>query len=308
MLKSLVYNSTEHRLRLFWRLLFQLLILVLLLMALDGILSIWKSQFSHAANLVGEALAGSLAFGLSVWIAGRWLDHRLWADFGFHISPSWWKQFGFGLALGALLMGSMFLLEYLLGWIKVDQVGFTADPAQALAPQLLVAFVSYTGIAFTEELLFRGYLLLNLVEGLRGILPRPVHNLGFAILLSSLFFGLPHAGNPNATLASTLLLGCLGIFFALGRVLTGELAIPIGLHLSWNFFQGNVFGFTVSGWANDTGSLLQITQGGSTWITGGAFGPEAGLLGLVAMLFGIWLTILYVRRGKNISLPAHRLI
>jgi membrane protease YdiL (CAAX protease family) len=298
MINRLVYNPAELRLRLFWRLLFQLLSLILLLMALEGILALWKDQLTHSATLVAEALAGSLAFGLSVWIAGRWLDHRPWADFGFHLSPGWWKQFGFGVALGALLMGIMFLVEYLLGWITMDQVGFTANQAQGLVPALWVAFVSYAGIAFTEEILFRGYLLLNLAEGLRGACPKPALHLSLSTLLTSLLFGLSHAGNPNATLSSTLLLCCLGVFFALGRVLTGELAIPIGLHLAWNFFQGNVFGFTVSGWANDTGSLLQITQGGPVWITGGAFGPEAGLLGLAAMLGGVWLIVLFLRREK----------
>ncbi len=298
MIERVFYNASEQRFRLFWRLLFQLLLLVLLLMAFDGILSIWERQLNHAAVLIGEALVGSLAFGLSVWITGRWVDHRPWADFGFHFSSAWVKQFGFGLALGALLMGCLFLVEYLLGWVTVDQVGFTADPAQALVPALLVALVSYAGIAFTEEIFFRGYLLINLAEGFRGVFPRPALHFGLAILLSSLLFGLPHGRNPNATLTSTLLLCCLGVLFALGRVLTGELAIPIGLHLAWNFFQGNVFGFTVSGWANDTGSLLKVTQGGPDWVTGGAFGPEAGLLGLAVISCGIWLTVWYARREK----------
>jgi hypothetical protein len=68
------------------------------------------------------------------------------------------------------------------------------------------------------------------------------------------------------------------------------------LHLSWNFFQGNVYGFPVSGWKEAMGSLLQVAQSGPEWMTGGAFGPEAGLLGAAAMLCGIAATVIYLRR------------
>jgi hypothetical protein len=82
-------------------------------------------------------------------------------------------------------------------------------------------------------------------------------------------------------------------------LLTGELALPIGLHISWNFFQGNVFGFPVSGNAMPT-RVFAVEQGGDALLTGGAFGPEAGVIGLVAMLVGAGLIAAWVRitRGE----------
>jgi hypothetical protein len=72
------------------------------------------------------------------------------------------------------------------------------------------------------------------------------------------------------------------------------LAIPIGLHITWNFFQGNVFGFPVSG--TDAGAtFIAIEQGGDALVTGGAFGPEASLIGIGAMVLGCALTVLWVR-------------
>jgi hypothetical protein len=76
--------------------------------------------------------------------------------------------------------------------------------------------------------------------------------------------------------------------------LTGDLAISIGLHMTWNFFQGVVFGFPVSGMASQA-SFIGIHQGGPDLITGGPFGPEAGLIGLGAIAIGAVMIVLWVK-------------
>ena len=86
----------------------------------------------------------------------------------------------------------------------------------------------------------------------------------------------------------------LGLFLGLGFVLTGDLAIPIGLHIAWNFAQGYIFGFPVSG-SNEHLSLIATHQSGPTVWTGGAFGPEGGLMGIFAALLGILLVYGWVR-------------
>jgi uncharacterized protein len=90
-----------------------------------------------------------------------------------------------------------------------------------------------------------------------------------------------------------------------GYVLTGELAIPIGLHITWNFFQGSVYGFPVSGLGAFGPTFLDTRQGGPDLWTGGLFGPEGGLLVPVVMLLGMSLVALWtlLRTGK-ISLHA----
>jgi membrane protease YdiL (CAAX protease family) len=151
-------------------------------------------------------------------------------------------------------------------------------------------------------MLSRGYQLRNVAEGLawRWWSPRTALIAGW--LLSSAFFGLLHAGNPNATPTSTAFLMLAGLFLGLGFILTGELAIPIGLHITWNIFQGNVFGFPVSGTTVEA-SILAIEQRGPTLLTGGAFGPEGGISGLVALVFGSVAIWVWVRRTRGAAAP-----
>jgi membrane protease YdiL (CAAX protease family) len=156
---------------------------------------------------------------------------------------------------------------------------------------MLLAFVA---VGFYEELLFRGYYLQNLKDGT---------NLGIAVLASSAAFGLAHLGNLNASLTSTLGIFAAGLFLAFAWLRTQSLWLPIGIHIGWNFLQGPVFGFEVSG--NPTPSLVRHVVDGPELITGGAFGPEAGLLVLPAMALGAGLIWWYTRhRGATVESPS----
>jgi membrane protease YdiL (CAAX protease family) len=121
-------------------------------------------------------------------------------------------------------------------------------------------------------------------------------------MISSVIFGFLHAFNPNATPLSSISIAAAGLLFALGFILTGDLAIPIGIHITWNFFEGNVFGFPVSGVTSST-TFIQITQSGPVAWTGSAFGPEAGLTGLGAIALGCILILAWMRfSGRKIQL------
>ncbi len=98
-----------------------------------------------------------------------------------------------------------------------------------------------------------------------------------AVVIPAVFFGLAHAGNENATWLSTFNIVIFGLLFGTGYVLTGELALPIGLHFGWNFVQGFVFG-VASG--REYGSVLVLTDDSSATLwTGQPYGAEGGLLG-----------------------------
>ncbi len=295
------FNSADGRLRAGWRLLAQQLVLVFALLVLEDFLTVpLKPSLSQNGLWILEAVIGCIAFGVSVWLAGRWFDKRPFADFGFHLSRRWWIQLGFGMALGAGLMAFIFLAEWALGYVRILQFGVTVEPGASLVWALTVLFIHYIGIAFTEEILTRGYILRNLIEGFT--LPGQNWSRVLAVLVSSVIFALPHAGNPNATPLGIAILVLFGILCAVAVLLTHELAIPLGFHLTWNFFQGNVFGFPVSGWELRGGTLLFIEQSGPAWLTGGAFGPESGLIGMAAILLGIFIIFLTFNPTYNFSL------
>jgi membrane protease YdiL (CAAX protease family) len=317
-LLSVLWNSEQRRLRALWRLILQgiyygaLLIALFVSLAIVIVILTLAAQWGALpASLSGPGTLGVLILlvapfepllrAVSVWIAGLFPDRRRLSDFGVHLNLNWWIDLGFGLVLGAVLMGLIFTFEVGAGWVTVtgtfhsqlpDLLPGTSLPRLPFGVALSVSLLLFIAVGIGEEFFSRGYHLKNLAEGLGFTKPKGA--VLVATLISSVIFGLMHAGNPNANVISTFNLFLAGLFLAVGYILTGELAIPIGLHITWNFFQGNVFGFPVSG--TDAGAtFIAIEQGGPPLVTGGAFGPEAGLIGIAAMILGSILIILWVR-------------
>ncbi len=311
-MQNLFWNRDERRLRALWRL---LIVGVAWLIAslLAQIASMVLAYLTGAATLAqptdaafitnllyGNAamfalpLVANLATTLGIlWLAGRILDRRPLAGFGLHLNRRWWADLGFGLLLGALLMAVVFAVEVAAGWVTVTGSFELTAAGWPFALAIPVVVIGWVATGIEQELFSRGYLLTNLAEGLNGMGSRRA--IVLATLLSSMVFGVLHLANPGSSLASTLNLMLAGVLLAAGYLLTGDLAISIGLHITWNFFEGNVFGFPVSGLATRPASFLSIQQGGPTLWTGGAFGPEAGLINVAITLLGIALIALWVR-------------
>jgi membrane protease YdiL (CAAX protease family) len=222
---------------------------------------------------------------LVAWWTARTIDRRPLADYGFHFSAAWWLDFCFGLLLGAALMALVFLIAWLSGWVVVVTTWRADPPGMNFWLAFLAPFVLYLVVAIAEELLTRGNQIVNLTEGLsaQGHVPAVF----VAWIISSIIFGLLHIFNPHVTWVSITNLALMGFMFGLGFVLTGELALPIGLHLTWNLVQGNFYGFPVSGKMQYSTTLIAIQERGPLVWTGGAFGPEAGLLGILATMAGM---------------------
>lgn len=248
-----------------------------------------ESALSFAVLQVLRCLVTVVALGL----VSRFVDRRSLVGLGLRIDRRFGAEAAFGAILGAVLMSAILGVEMSFGWARYEG----APPIGELsrAAYLPVVVLAFLAVAIDEELLFRGNQLKNLAEGLASRWIPPRFAAVAAVSFSSLTFGLAHAGNPSATLASTVNIVMAGGMLAAGYLVTGRLAIAIGLHFSWNFFQ-NLYGMPVSGLTYfSAGSLLVREELGPDWITGGPFGPEAGMTGLVAMVTGTVLTLAWVR-------------
>ncbi len=288
---SLFWNREEGRVRALWRILLQgalmfaLGVLPILLIA-EPLTALHKrglflpgydhDAYDRVINMMVGPLLAAAVIG-SIAIAGRWLDRRPFVGFTGAVDRSWWRHLALGFASGAVLMALVFLVELAAGWIVVT--GSLAVNVAGLPLGLALAFpvVKALCVGPYEEFLSRGYHLRNISEGT---------NLVGGVILSSALFALLHLTNEGSTALSTLGLFVNALLFAAAVLMTGRLSTAIGLHMAWNLFQGVVFGFPVSG-DKEGASIIAIRQLGPRWLTGGDFGPEAGVIGICASLLGI---------------------
>ena len=315
--RGLVWNDRERRTRAPVRLCLAVVLLfaaaagavlatsVLAAVAPDTAPAAATALFDTVTMLVPyAALVGAL-------LAAAWLvDRRHPADLGLDTSRAWWADCAFGLALGIALPGLVFALALAADYLRVTGTLVTRpDPflavgggvAPALGLALTLAY--FVGVGVFEELLFRGYLLVNLAEGLDGWLGANRRAaLAVSAALTTVGFGVVHGANPSATPLAVLVISLYGGFFAASYLLTGRIAVAVGLHVAWNFAVSSVFGFPVSGVTTPvTAVAVEVT--GPRLLTGGAFGPEGGLLALVALAAGCVALAAWVRwREGELSL------
>mgnify|MGYP006273044869 FL=1 len=299
-LQWLLWNRSERRLRTPWRLslglVFFMLVAVASVLGLQlirvalGIGSLLGAVGPTVRPLVLNAVVGLVVAAALVAVA-RFLDRRPLSDFGLRVDREWWVDWAVGLAIGAAAITAVVAVGLAGGWLTVGRVGLSAGSIPAFTALAAVFVV----VGFYEELLVRGYLLTNLAEGFRWTdrVGAPAAA-ALATLLSALLFGGLHAMNPNATPASTAVISAAGVMLALGYLYTGELALPIGIHTTWNAAQGLVYGLPVSGITLPV-SVVRTVPRGPTAVSGGPFGPEAGLLGLFGVTAAAFGVVIYCR-------------
>ena len=285
--RRMFWNDAERRLRLAWRLAGFVLVVILLGIAASAVgLPMGPGERGRGTGAALKVSATALALlTIATIVAVRLFDRRPVRELGIVPVPGSWSDLAFGLALGSVLMTLIFAVEWLAGWVRIDAVAYTRVPGDTFTGAFLRMAGVFACVGFYEELVSRGYLMRTMAQGLVGRRVRVPYAMAIAVVLSSLLFALGHANNPNASLVSTVNIVFAGIVLALPYVLSGRLAGSIGLHAAWNFVQSSVYGFPVSGFETPASALL-IVQGGPLGWTGGAFGPEAGLLGLLALVLG----------------------
>ncbi len=209
-----------------------------------------------------------IATVFSVWIFQKFINRESFLSIGLDFYQ-FKDDFTSGLLLGAGFISIGFGVLYILNYIEVVLV-------QISYLDQLIYILLFIIVSLNEEIAIRGYILKNLCQSF---------NKYIALVFSSMVFMLMHIGNPNISILSVVNLFLAGIFLGIYCIHKNNLWFPIGAHFTWNYFQGPIFGFEVSG--NKVKSLFNQNLIGSDIITGGEFGFEGSILLTFLMIIGI---------------------
>lgn len=197
---------------------------------------------------------------ICVVIFRLWIDRRSWNSLGWPLGNFTGEALT-GLCLGPALLGLAALCMLFSGHLEWTDIVW--DPTS-----LFISFGWMVLIAFSEELVFRGYILNNLMDSFG--------NKWVPLSISALLFTVYHFDNPGVHTLAFINVFLAGLLLGINYVYTRNLWFPFLLHLSWNFFQGPLLGFHVGG--VNFPSLLQAQPNGDLFITGGDFGLEGSIL------------------------------
>lgn len=228
-------------------------------------------------NLVLELfmLAGTISV---VAIFRRWVDRESFISLGFGMK-NFRREAETGFWLGLTMIAAGFLLLVLLH--EISWTGLNPDVLS-----IFLSFILFIAVAFTEELFFRGYILNNLMLSM---------NRWVALVATSVLFSLAHIGNAHLTVLCFISIVVAGILLGLPYIFSRSLWLPVSLHFSWNFFQGTIFGFSVSG--NSEYALVTQTRTTDTIWNGGPFGFEGSLLSLIFLT--VAMVVLAIRLSRK---------
>lgn len=264
-----------------------LLFLVLLIALIIGVPMIFAGVISSFSNPLHQ-FAASYTFTAIFFVLATWLFKRLIDGEPFSFVGLSWKGYerdgGIGLftALAILCTGTLILL-------LTGQIIFTGTNLDVNG--MLLMLLMMVIVAFMEEIVFRGYVLYNLMKSL---------NKWIALLLSAIAFAAIHAGNPNVSVLPIINVFLAGILLGINYIFSRNLWFAIMFHLGWNFTQGAIMGYEVSGM--DTPHFLQQYLTGSELWTGGSFGFEGSLLCTLLLIVSICIwAYLFAQKYKMVK-------
>lgn len=233
------------------------------------------------ASVLSMACSAGAALAVT-WFASK-REGKSLAYYGLQINRVFWTElaWGFGLGAGLILLAGLLLFTF-------GGVSFAFNGAVSTW-SLTYGILLFALVALAEEVLCRGYPFLVLAREAKPWI---------AQLVIGLLFALLHVGNPGISSASLALKGVTFLNLMLAAFLLGlaclktqSLAFPIGIHWSWNWVQGNVLGFGVSGTDDVQGLLKPSISQWPDYLTGAQVGLEGSLfcsLVCVLTLWGLW--------------------
>ena len=216
--------------------------------------------------------------GIMLWLFMKFIDKQPLIEIGFQTKGRL-KEFNYGLIMGLVIMAFAYVSLSLIGEIVFENYTFDLQ-------NIFLSIILFVGVSVFEEVIFRGYMLKNLLESFNPYV---------ALFISSIFFSLIHGSNPNVTTLGLCNIFLAGFFLGASYIFTKNLWFPIALHFSWNFFQ-SMFGFKVSGL--DSYSIIEFTIPENNILNGGEFGFESSLLSIIILIIGTYIIWNYFKKNN----------
>ncbi len=266
------FLNSERQLRNGWWILIFFLVLVFLLM---------PTLIAAQQNNMDVSIGLQAIIIILTSIICQQLRRKPLAELTGKFDVRWFKELCLGGLIGSALMLIPALILGIFGWVHWQ---LYPGGVSVLLPSLLL----FAGVAIAEEMLFRGFVFQRLIAGTGQ---------WTAQLIIAAFFLLTHMNNPGMT-GSIKVMASINIFLAsiilgLAFIQTKGLAMPLGLHWMANWMQGGILGFGVSG-VERSGLLIPLFKETPVWLTGGQFGLEASLPGLICV--AVILLVFYARK------------
>jgi membrane protease YdiL (CAAX protease family) len=255
-------------------------ILLGILITILGYSGIFESQKMEIPIFIVD----SIIFVIAILLVLRLLDKKQLKDIGMSGLKGNWRNLLFGFLFGAVSIAVIFAILMVTGRVAV-QNGWGSPDLPVSMFSGLVLFI-FAGVR--EELFSRGYCIFAFMQ---------MKRLWLSILLSSMVFALLHGLNPNVNVIGLINIVLVGFLLSFMYVKTGNLWMPIGYHIAWNYFQGNIFGLPVSGKVVTALYNIQILR--KDLLSGGLFGPEGGVLATIIVLIGFGAVWFYTIRQEK---------
>ena len=251
-------------------------------MDIEAILKVMEPYLLHLV------IASGLYTILYTWAFVRVLDRRRLRDLGLRFRRGWFGNFAKGAALANLILGAIFAFSLAVGSIRVEGFARAAPEGVSILVYFIGALLAFLSVGVYEELMFRGYVLQRLNDRAGKTV---------SIVVSSAIFAVLHGFNPGADVFGIVNTIGIGVILCVLYFRTGSLWMPIGFHTAWNFSLGYLYSLPVSG-IPLYGVLDVVEVEESSRLTGGSYGPEAGLACTIALaVWGAWL--IWKRTGRG---------
>ncbi|GAA0124464.1 CPBP family intramembrane metalloprotease [Clostridium senegalense] len=232
-------------------------------------------------------LSGFLFISLVVFFRVKFIEKRDISDLGLNKENSI-RNYLKGFLLGSVMMCTIAFILYILGYATLETNSIQNVGISAIT-SILIILPGWIIQSASEEIVARGWLMNILGAKYNGLV---------GLIVSSIYFGLIHLFNPNINVLAIVNIILSGFTFGLYVIYTGNLWGACGLHAAWNFMQGNIFGFEVSGLDTSVGTLIDLKLKDNSIVSGGVFGPEAGLVATFIEIIVIIGFIYLIRKNK----------